>query len=81
MLTAAGFQIETLENRRIPRPELTPEAAIQFSEASSFGNFLGHLPMELRPQAREEIMLEIEKAGAAATRRERLHIVAIALKP
>jgi SAM-dependent methyltransferase len=82
LLTEAGFHLERLESRPTPRPQLTPEAAIQFSEASSFGNFLGNLPQELRGQAREDIKRELEATGElASTGAERFQIVAIAIKP
>lgn len=82
LLTEAGFQVSQLDSRLTPRPPLTPEAALQFSEASSFGNFLGHLPPELRRQARQDIKRELESAGELAnTVGERFQIVAIAVKP
>ena len=36
------------------------EAAIRFSEASSFGNAFGHLPEELKPLAREAVRRRLE---------------------
>ncbi|HTR84277.1 MAG TPA: methyltransferase domain-containing protein [Reyranella sp.] len=48
----AATQIEMRENeQRFP----SAEAAIRFSEASSFGNFLGHLPDDLKFRARSII--------------------------
>lgn len=38
-----------------------PETIIDYMEASSFGNFLGHLPKELQVAAREGISLDLEK--------------------
>jgi hypothetical protein len=32
---------------------------VRFSEASSFGNLLGHLPAELRPRARKAIAAKL----------------------
>jgi len=82
LLAEAGFEAKAIEARPIARREMTAEAAIGFSEASSFGNFLGHLPEELRAPAREDIKRELEQTGVLATiSRERLHIVAIAVKP
>jgi arsenite methyltransferase len=78
LLTEAGFEVKKLETRSSSRPELTAEAAIEFSEASSFGNFLGHLPA----LAREDIRRELEKRVAlSSTSVSRFHIVAIAIKP
>lgn len=53
LLEAAGFAPTLIEVRPSVQAHPTPEAAVRFSEASSFGNLLGHLPPELRPQARE----------------------------
>ena len=53
LLAAAGFAPTLIEVRPSVQVHATPEAAVRFSEASSFGNLLGHLPTELKPQARE----------------------------
>jgi ubiquinone/menaquinone biosynthesis C-methylase UbiE len=53
LLGAAGFAPALIEVRPSVQVHATPEAAVRFSEASSFGNLLGHLPPELKPQARE----------------------------
>jgi arsenite methyltransferase len=59
-----------------------PEAAIEFAEASLFGNFLGHLPAELHTAAREEITRELEQFRTPeGIRREGARIIAVALKP
>ena len=82
LLTEAGFEIKSIETRPNVRHELTPEASIRFSEASSFGNFLGHLPAELRVQAREDIRRELEQTGAlTGSSGNRSRIVAVAVKP
>ena len=52
LLEAAGFAPTLIEVRPSVRVHPSPEAVVRFSEASSFGNLLGHLPAELRPQAR-----------------------------
>ncbi|MDP2332988.1 MAG: methyltransferase domain-containing protein [Reyranella sp.] len=52
LLEAAGFTPTRIEVRPSVQVHATPEAAVRFSEASSFGNLLGHLPLELRPAAR-----------------------------
>jgi arsenite methyltransferase len=81
LLREAGFTVGSIETRPIARPELSAEATIRFSEASSFGNFLGHLPDELRGPAREEIRRELEQSGTLTnSMRERHHLVAIAVK-
>ena len=81
LLTQTGFEIERLDTRNVERQELTAEAAIGFSEASSFGNFLGHLPAHLRASARADIRKELEQPGALASlSQSRLRLVAIAHK-
>ena len=69
MLLENGFAIAKLETRVSVRnasahAAWTPESALDFAEASSFGNFLGHLPDELRAQAREDIKRELESLRA-----------------
>jgi len=89
LLRQAGFAVKKLEARvrtgRRGGPRPTPEAAIRFTEASSFGNFLGHLPEHLRAAARDEIKRELERPRPPdAVRRDEargLWIVAIAVKP
>jgi arsenite methyltransferase len=78
-LNGAGFRIAKLELREREQPEASPEELIQFSEASSFGNFLGHLPVELRAAARADIKLELAKAPPLHTLRQ--GIFAVAIKP
>jgi arsenite methyltransferase len=81
LLVQAGFAVKSIETRPIGSQELSAEAAIGFSEASSFGNLLGHLPAELRASAREDLKRELERPGAIATlAKERSRIVAIAVK-
>ena len=55
-----GFALDSLEV--LPNDVVQPSAhaAIEFSQASSFGNFLGHLPSDLRRAARAEIESELE---------------------
>lgn len=60
-LNDAGFQPGSLEIVESPTVSPDGEAAIEFSQASSFGNFFGHLPESLRAQARAEIAAELEK--------------------
>ena len=91
------FRVDADEMRRLLKQagfarievELTPseqvfadaEASIAFSEASSFGNFLGFLPEELRGLARERIRarLDARRAGRPIVRRSE-RLVARAVK-
>ena len=82
LLSQAGFEGKKIEVRPHVHHHPTPEAAIEFAEASSFGNFLGHLPEELRTAAREEIKHELEQFRTPeGIRREGARIIAVALKP
>jgi hypothetical protein len=55
LLEDAGFEATRVEVLQSEQRFATPEEAIRFGEASSFGNLLGHMPVELRPAARERI--------------------------
>lgn len=55
-----GFSASLIEVRQSTRMWPSPEAAIRFSEASSFGNFLGHLPPELTMRARATIRQRLQ---------------------
>jgi arsenite methyltransferase len=55
LFDAAAFDVTLLEVRDNEQCFATPDAAIRYSEASSFGNFLGHLPDDLKPLAREKV--------------------------
>ncbi|MGC1192158.1 MAG: methyltransferase domain-containing protein [Candidatus Binatus sp.] len=94
MLLENGFAIAKLETRVSVRnasahAAWTPESALDFAEASSFGNFLGHLPDELRAQAREDIKRELESLRARRTSdpaarestRRPSRIIAVATRP
>lgn len=82
LLVEAGFEVKMVEARRSTRQPSSPEEAIQFSEASSFGNLLGHLPEELQDRAREELRRELEAQHASISPAlERIQLVAIAVKP
>jgi len=81
-LRQTGFAVKKIEVRPHVRHHSTPEAAVAFAEASSFGNFLGHLPEELRTAAREEITRELEYFRTPeGIRREGARIIAVAIKP
>jgi arsenite methyltransferase len=61
LLEEAGFVVEAIELEPTRIQHATPEAAIAHSQASSFGNFLGHLPAELRAAAEAEILQQLEQ--------------------
>jgi ubiquinone/menaquinone biosynthesis C-methylase UbiE len=55
LLTAADFAVKSIEARESVRGFASPQMLVRYSEASSFGNLLAHLPVEFRPSAREVI--------------------------
>lgn len=79
LLEAAAFALITLEVREIERVHPTAEVAVRFAEAALFGNFLGHLPDDLKADARSAI---VRRLSAVATsrgiiqRRKRMIVVA-----
>jgi len=82
LLIGSGFEILKLEKRLHLQEFPDAEAAVRFAEASSFGNFLGHLPAAIRGQARAAIVAELAREiPPAGVRRERTRILAIAIKP
>jgi ubiquinone/menaquinone biosynthesis C-methylase UbiE len=81
LLRKAGFAVKKIEVRPHVRHHPTPEAAVDFAEASSFGNFLGHLPTDLRAAAREAITRELEQYRTPeGIRRDGARIIAVAVK-
>jgi arsenite methyltransferase len=81
LLLGAGFVDVRIEVRATENTFADAETVIRYSEASSFGNFLGHLPLDLRDRAREEIRRRIDRlsAGQPIVRRGR-RMVAIAMR-
>ncbi len=81
LLVEAGFEIRVIEVAPSVIVHASADAAIDFSQASSFGNFLGHLPDELRRLARDEIRTEVESFRTPeGIRFESARIFAVAVK-
>jgi arsenite methyltransferase len=55
LLQTTGFQPALVEVRESALRHAGPEDALRSMEASSFGNILGHLPVELREHARARV--------------------------
>ena len=82
LLHTAGFKIKKIELRKTKQYFPTPEAMIEFVEASSFGNFLAHLPNDQRATARAAIAAELARhMTIRGIERESTRIVAVAVKP
>lgn len=81
LLETAGFRVRSLELIREVTHHASVDALLEHAQASSFGNFLRHLPPSLRESARAAIEAEL-----AALRRsdgiyqEHVRIVAVAIK-
>ncbi len=61
LLTQAGFTVENIQVKKITGSHATAEDLIKHHEASSFGNYLSHVPESLREQAKADIESEINK--------------------
>ena len=82
LLTAAGFEVKSIVARESLREFTSPQLLVRYSEASSFGNLLAYLPVELRPSARELIGRELAALAApdGTIRQESRRMVAIAVR-
>jgi arsenite methyltransferase len=82
LLWEAGFDRVSVEVVPHVQYQPTPAAAIEFAQASSFGNFLSHLPEELGRRARGEIEVELARLAAPeGIRQESARLIAVAAKP
>jgi ubiquinone/menaquinone biosynthesis C-methylase UbiE len=81
LLDQTGFAVQRIELQPSIQYHPTEEAAIAFIEASSFGNYLGHLPEDLRASARTEIAAELKKhTTSRGIGLDGVRILAIAVK-
>lgn len=78
----AGFAEPTIEETPFSQRFESPDAAIRYSEASSFGNLLGHLPEALRASAREALATELAALAEAdgSLLREGRRMIAIGVR-
>jgi arsenite methyltransferase len=81
LLEQTGFDLESLVIEPNTNVHADAEAAIAHSQASSFGNLLGHLPDELREQARREVIAELQQFQTPeGIKQESSRILAVAVK-
>jgi arsenite methyltransferase len=81
LLEQAGFEVEALLVEPYIHVHADAEAAIAHSQASSFGNLLGHLPEDLREQARRDVIAELGQFQTSeGIRHESSRIHAVAIK-
>ncbi|MFZ4855660.1 MAG: class I SAM-dependent methyltransferase [Desulfuromonadaceae bacterium] len=60
LLLEAGLNVANIEIVSRRRRFSTGAQIVDFLESSTFGNYLSHVPLELRDQAREDIVAEFE---------------------
>jgi hypothetical protein len=65
LFQTTGFRPLAIEVRESERRHPSAEAAVRFTEASSFGNVFGHLPPALRPAARDRLRQVLEAEASA----------------
>jgi ubiquinone/menaquinone biosynthesis C-methylase UbiE len=81
LLAQTGFDVHTLDIEPNTNIHIDAEAAIKHSQASSFGNLLGHLPEDLRERARRDVVTELDAYRTAeGIRQDGARIVAVAIK-
>ena len=83
LLEGAGFEVASIELYDSPFVHASAEAVVRFSEASSFGNLLAHLPPDLRPAARAAMVEALAPLAAAdgSISHDGRRMIAIARKP
>jgi arsenite methyltransferase len=78
LLEQTGFEVRSLELLPSVIVHRSADAVIEFSQASSFGNFLGHLPEDLQRAARDDIRRELEALQTPeGIRQESMRLVAV----
>jgi arsenite methyltransferase len=81
LFAQTGFDVRSLDIEPNSTVHADAEAAIKHSQASSFGNLLGHLPEGLREAARRDVVAELDKYRTAeGIRQDGARIVAVAIK-
>jgi ubiquinone/menaquinone biosynthesis C-methylase UbiE len=60
LLSEAGFEVESVEVHRNQTRHESGEVFVDFLESSTFGNYLAHVPEDLRPAARAEFVEALE---------------------
>ena len=60
LLTEAGFEVERLQIQRNLTRHRSAAVYVDFSESSSFGNYLAHVPADLRPEVRAAYVKALE---------------------
>ena len=61
LLKKSGFRVIEIKLKREPRYFETPTKCLEYVEASSFGNFLGNIPVSVHEKVKDENMAELKK--------------------
>lgn len=82
LLEAAGFEVTGIELYDVPHVHASADAVVRYSEASSFGNLLAHLPRELRSEARAALVSGLAAIAASdgTITQDGQRMIAIAVK-
>jgi ubiquinone/menaquinone biosynthesis C-methylase UbiE len=81
LLEQSQFEVQSLSLEPHTTYHANAAAAIEHSQASSFGNLLGHLPEALRERARQEIALALDQFRTPeGIRQDGARIIAVAIK-
>jgi ubiquinone/menaquinone biosynthesis C-methylase UbiE len=81
LLETSGFEIESLHVEPSIHHHESVDAALEHMHASAFGNFLTHLPSDLRELAHQELIAELEQLRTPdGIRHEGGRLLAVAIK-
>jgi len=72
LLRKSGFRVIEIKLKRGSRYFETPATCLEYVEASSFGNFMGYIPVSVREKVQAEIMAELKKYQTPKGIRKRL---------
>jgi len=64
LFEATGFDVKSIDAYDTTHVHASADAVVRYSEASSFGNLLAHLPQELRQPARDALVRELAMLAA-----------------
>jgi len=61
LLRKSGFRVIEIKPKKDHRYFETPAECLEYVEASSFGNFMGNIPISVREKVKAEIIAELKK--------------------
>jgi ubiquinone/menaquinone biosynthesis C-methylase UbiE len=83
LLESGGYEVVSIDLHDSPFIHASADAVVRFSEASSFGNLLAHLPSELRPAARTALVAALAPLAGpdGSIAQDSRRMIALAKKP